>query len=496
MSLSVTFESIQPLDQAHVLVVSVTQGAVLSPSALSVDTTLSGQLTRALKTADFKGKPGEILVLTAPCPAWDFVIALGLGDPSQHSAYDYEVIGAKLGSRLNGLAAEAVLVLDDLQGVDMAQAAGSIAHGLKLRLWSFQQYKTKKEPAKPLQDLKLQLADPKAAQEHYDKLSPVRQGVFLTRHVVSLPANVLFPASFAKIAEELEILGLTIQILDRQAMTELGMKALLGVAQGSEHEPQFVIIHWQGSEKSTPPLAFVGKGVTFDSGGLSLKPAKGMEDMKGDMAGAGAVLGLMRALAGRKAKVNAVGIMAMVENMPSGTAQRPGDIVTSMSGKTIEVLNTDAEGRLVLADALWYVQTKHQPKIVIDLATLTGAISVALGGEYGGLFTDDDQLTQQLVTAGAATGEKLWRLPLHETFDRDIDSDVADVRNISISGQAGSSTAAHFLKRFIHNDVTWAHLDIAGVASAKKSAGVWQKGATGFGVRLLDEWVRRYHEPA
>jgi leucyl aminopeptidase len=297
----------------------------------------------------------------------------------------------------------------------------------------------------------------------------------------------------AERAASLADLGVSVEILDEDRIGELGMGALLGVAQGSVRAPRVVVMEYRGGAAGTAPVAFIGKGVTFDTGGISIKPAAGMGDMKWDMAGAGVVIGLMRALAGRKAKVNAVGIVGLVENMPSGTAQRPGDIVRSMSGQTIEVLNTDAEGRLVLADVLWYCQERFKPQLMVDLATLTGAVIVALGSEHAGLFANNEELAERLIAAGNAVGEKLWRLPLSESFDRAIDSDAADVKNIAGDRGAGSSIGAQFLKRFV-NDVPWAHLDIAGVAWSKKDAPTVPKGATAFGLRLLDRFVADHYE--
>ncbi|MBI1954003.1 MAG: leucyl aminopeptidase, partial [Proteobacteria bacterium] len=332
----------------------------------------------------------------------------------------------------------------------------------------------------------------KQATHSFSQLGCVTEGVFKTREVVTEPANVLYPESFAKSVQQLQEIGVKVEIFGEKEMKKLGMNALLGVGQGSVKESQLVIMQWQGLKKDTAPLAFVGKGVTFDSGGLSLKPRTGMAEMKSDMAGAGTVLGLIQALALRKAKVNVVGIIGLAENMPSGTAQRPGDIVTSLSGQTIEILDTDAEGRLVLADALWYAQDRFKPKVMIDLATLTGAIVIALGHEYAGFFSDNEELALQILESSKATGEKLWRLPLHESYDKTLDSDIADVKNLGSDG-AGSITAAHFLKRFT-NKVPWIHIDIAGTAWSKKDQPLWAKGATAFGVRLLNHFVTQYYE--
>ena len=305
--------------------------------------------------------------------------------------------------------------------------------------------------------------------------------------------NVLYPETMALKALDLKNLGLTVEVLGEKDMEKLGMGALLGVGQGSIRESKLIILQWSNGPKDQAPIAVVGKGVTFDTGGISIKPSNGMEDMKYDMAGSGVVLGLMKALAMRQAKVNIVGVMGMVENMPSGSAQRPADVVTSMSGQTIEVLNTDAEGRLVLADALWYTQDRFKPQTMINLATLTGAIKVALGEEYAGLFSNNDELSEKLTEAGKIVQEPLWRLPMGEAYDRDIDSDIADMKNVGSGRGAGSITAAQFLQRFVNN-VPWAHLDIASVAWQKKTHPLTGKGATAFGVRLLNEFIAKNYE--
>jgi leucyl aminopeptidase len=337
---------------------------------------------------------------------------------------------------------------------------------------------------------------PNAARTSFGRARAVAEAVFFTRDLVSEPPNILYPESFAeRVKERLGALGVTVELMGEAKLAKLGMGALLGVGQGSERETHVVVMSYSGAPKAKNkrPVAFVGKGVTFDTGGISLKPGPGMEDMKWDMAGAGTVAGLIAALAGRKAKVNAVGVIALVENMPDGKAQRPGDIVRSMSGQTIEVLNTDAEGRLALADALWYTITRFEPQAVVDLATLTGAVIIALGSEFAGMFANDDALAEQLTAAGLETGEKLWRLPLAESYDKLIDSDAADMKNISSDRGAGSAIGATFLKRFV-KDAKWAHLDIAGVAWSKKDKPTVPKGATAFGVRLLDRFVAENYE--
>jgi len=335
--------------------------------------------------------------------------------------------------------------------------------------------------------------DPAAAKKAFAPLEGVAEGIFRTRDVVSEPANVIYPKTFAAEARKLEKLGVKVTVLGIREMTKLGMGSLLGVGQGSARESQLVVMEWNGGKAKEAPLAICGKGVTFDTGGISIKPAAGMEDMKWDMGGAGVVLGLMEALARRKAKANVVGFCGLVENMPDGNAQRPGDIVKSMSGQTIEVLNTDAEGRLVLADLLWYAQETYKPRLVIDLATLTGAIMIALGTFHAGLFSNDDELSSRLTAAGKVVGEPLWRMPLGEEYDRMIDSDAADMKNIG-NRYGGSITAAQFIQRFVKKGTPWAHLDIAGVTWADKAKPTVPKGATAFGVRLLERFVAEHYE--
>jgi len=327
-----------------------------------------------------------------------------------------------------------------------------------------------------------------AAERWKSRWEAVYQGVDFTRGLVTEPANIVYPESFVERCRELTKLGLEMDVLDGKQMKDLGMGALLGVAQGSVRDPRLLVLRWNGGKSEDAPTAFVGKGVTFDTGGISIKPAQGMEAMKWDMGGAGAVVGAMKTLALRKAKANIVAICGLVENMPGGNAQRPGDVVTTMSGQTVEVINTDAEGRLVLGDAITYVQRKYQPKTVIDLATLTGAILVSLGKEFGGLFTPDDDLAAELMEAAEQSGDKLWRMPLGDAFDRLIDSPIADIKNVG-PREGGSITAAQFIKRFVDDGVRWAHLDIAGMVWSDKAGSTFDKGATGFGVRLLDEYV-------
>ena len=372
-----------------------------------------------------------------------------------------------------------------------ADAAARVGLAAALRSWRYDRYRTKlKDNQKPtLTEVVIVGGDKGAGDRYAKRWAPVYEGVSLTRELVTEPANIIYPESFVdRVRKSLDGTGLEIEVLDRKAMEKLGMGALLGVAQGSVREARLLILRWNGGAKGGQPVAFVGKGVTFDTGGISIKPAAGMEAMKWDMGGAGAVAGAMKAIALRKAKANIVGICGLVENMPDGNAQRPGDVVTTMSGQTVEVINTDAEGRLVLADAVTYVQRTFKPSTIIDLATLTGAILISLGHEWAGLFSNNDALASELQRLGEDSGDKLWRMPLAEPFDRLIDSPIADMKNVG-PREGGSITAAQFIQRFIENGVKWAHIDMAGKAWTDKATATYDKGATGFGVRLLDEYV-------
>jgi leucyl aminopeptidase len=368
--------------------------------------------------------------------------------------------------------------------------------GFNLKSYTFNKYKTlNKDKINKKIDIKIITSFSEKIKKEYKYYDAIKQGVFLTRDLVSEPPNVLNPKRYTEEIKKLSKIGLKVEILNEAKLKKLGMNSLLGVGQGSENETFLVVIRWNGAKKNFgKPLAFVGKGVCFDTGGISLKPARFMEEMKYDMGGSAVVVGLMKSLALRKAKVNAVGVVGLVENMPDGNAQRPGDIVKSYSGKTIEVLNTDAEGRLVLADALSYTEEKFKPKFIIDLATLTGAIIMALGEEYAGLFSNNDELSKNIFKASENVNEKVWRLPLHKNYDKLMNSSIADMQNINYVGGAGSITAAQFLQRFILNKTPWAHLDIAGMAFSKKAANLNPGGATGFGVRLLNNMIKEYYE--
>jgi leucyl aminopeptidase len=415
------------------------------------------------------------------------VVGTGGGSSPQEAA---EKLGGTAVSRL--LTSGETKGVIDLSGLGFdADSAARVGLAAALRAWRYDRYRTKlKDKQKPtLDEVVIVGGGDGAAQRYEQRWAPVYEGVSLTRELVTEPANIIYPETFVeRVRASLEGTGVEIEVLDRAAMEKLGMGALLGVAQGSVREGRLLVLRWNGGGQGAQPVAFVGKGVTFDTGGISIKPAAGMEAMKWDMGGAGAVAGAMKAIALRKAKANIVGICGLVENMPGGNAQRPGDVVTTMSGQTVEVINTDAEGRLVLADAVTYVQRNYNPSTIVDLATLTGAILISLGHEWAGLFSNNDELAAQLQHVGEDSGDRLWRMPLGEPFDRLIDSPIADMKNVG-PREGGSITAAQFIQRFIENGVRWAHVDMAGKAWSDKPGTTYDKGATGFGVRLLDEYV-------
>lgn len=460
-----------------------------------------GVLANALKAyPHFKGKKGQ--VLSFPVSGHDFktILLVGLGKKGELDDAALESIGGKISNFMNSIeAAEVKIVIDSMPGKKLgdAEIAKHLAIGLALRNYRYNNYFVDKLDERKVYLKKVEFAvkDSESVKRHVKDAELLCEGIFCTRDLVSTPPNVLYPASFVAECKKLSKLGIKVNVFKESDMQKLGMNALLGVGQGSEKESYMVVMEYFGAKsKKEKPVAFVGKGVTFDTGGISIKPSANMGDMKYDMAGAGAVTGLMKLLASRKAKVNAIGAIGLVENMPSGSAQRPGDVVKSMSGQTIEIDNTDAEGRLVLADVLWYTQKKYDPQFMINLATLTGAMVIALGENYAaGMFANDDKLAEQLAKVGEITRDRVWRFPMAEHFDKMINSEVADVRNTGNGRGAGSITAAQFLKRFV-NEKPWAHLDIAGVAWDKQGTDTCAKGATGFGVRLLDELVRKFYE--
>ena len=453
-----------------------------------------GSLAEAVAASRFTGAKGQTLDLIAPSGL--DVARLVLVGAGKRDAFDDLAAEHAAANAYNALKGTGLEVLRLELDAASAEIATHAALGLRLGAFRFDKYRTKETADKKPSILKAQVVatDPDAALAAFPALAALADAVSFTRDLVSEPANVLYPVEFARRVKALESLGLEVEILGEPEMTDLGMGSLLGVGQGSVRESQLVVIRWNGAaDPNAQPIAFVGKGVCFDSGGISIKPADGMEDMKWDMGGAGAVAGLMHVLAARKAKANVVGILGLVENMPDANAQRPGDVVTSMSGQTIEVINTDAEGRLVLADAIWYCQDRFKPKFIVDLATLTGAIITALGNDYAGLFSNNDELAANLLAASQAEGEPLWRMPLPDQYNKQIDSMIADMKNTGTRA-GGSITAALFIQRFVNN-VPWAHLDIASTAWKKPSTvPTIPDGATGYGVRLLNRLVQEKYE--
>lgn len=453
---------------------------------------LGALLGAAAEQARFDGSAGTVAETAAiDGEQAKRLLLVGIGEGSEH---DLERGGAALTAKLQTSGVATVHVDFASAGQSDADDVLAFAMGARLRNWRLDTYRTRlADKAKPT------LATIVIASSHSDLVGrwaaneAIAEGVAFTQTLVAEPPNILYPESFVERCHHLADLGVELEMLDERQMKALGMGALLGVAQGSTRPPRLLAMRWNGGNAGDAPVVFVGKGVTFDTGGISLKPGPGMDMMKWDMGGAGAVAGAMKAIAGRKAKANVVGVVGLVENMPDGNAMRPGDIVSTMSGQTVEVLNTDAEGRLVLCDAITWVQKTYSPKVVVDLATLTGAMVISLGHEYAGMFANDDDLAAKLLAAGEASNNKLWRFPLSPAYDKLIDSPIADMKNIG-PREGGSITAAQFLKRFVDDGVAWAHLDIAGMAWADKDGPVWAKGATGYGVRLLDRYIAANHE--
>ncbi|MGV3632806.1 MAG: leucyl aminopeptidase [Pseudorhodoplanes sp.] len=453
-------------------------------------------LARAAAADSFKGKSGAVLDLIAPSGLKvSRLIVVGLGGGEDGKSEDTVKLGGSAFGRAPASASEITIVAERPDGPMSADQAADLALGAALRAYSFDRYKTKKKDAddKPKQRrLTIGTSAPDKVRKAYGSREAIADGVLMARDLVNEPANILYPEEFARRASALRKVGVEVQIFDEKALTKLKMTALLGVGQGWVRESRVVVMRWNGGKKGAKPLSFIVKGVCFVTGGISIKPAAGMEDMKGDMAGAACVVGLMHTLAARKAKANVVGAIGLVENMPDGNAQRPGDIVTSMSGQTIEIINTDAEGRLVLADVLWYVGKTYKPEFMVDLATLTGAIIVSLGHEYAGLFSNDDKLADRLVEAGKLSGERVWRMPLGPEYDKQIDSKFADMKNTG-GRMGGAITAAQFLQRFV-DKTPWAHLDIAGTGMGSPQTDINKSWGSGFGVRLLDRLVADSYE--
>jgi len=486
------------------VVVFVAEGELLQAPASGIKEADIKKIRELLALNDYKGKKGSSDVLLRPAGLpLDRLVVVGLGKASALTPLAAQEAGGAAYARLAGIPGltEATVVVSTPKGSPLKEdeLADNIAAGFKLRAYRFDKYKTKTKddaPRPKLNKVTFATAEFGKVKKHFGVTEKVVDAVYAVRDLQNEPANIIYPETLAQAAIDLLTpLGVKVTVLGEKEMKKLGFGALLGVGQGSERESKSVYMEYTGAEKSKEfPLALVGKGVTFDTGGISIKGAANMEDMKWDMGGAGVVIGTMMALASRKAKVNVVGAIGLVENMPSGTAQRPGDVVKTLSGQTVEVINTDAEGRLVLSDVLWYTQQTYKPKRVIDLATLTGAIVVALGEITGGLFSNNDALAANLLKASEAVGEHIWRLPLRDEYDKDIDCDIADMKNVGSGRGAGSITAAHFLKRFIQDGVEWAHLDIAGVTWTKKDTALCPKGATAFGLRLLDNYIAAQYE--
>jgi leucyl aminopeptidase len=479
-----------------VLVVFCSENLKFGPATKKALAPVEALVRRAAAADRFSGKNGSTLEIVAPADLdLPRLVIVGMGKESELKTRDIVKLGGAAMGKVPSAAAEVTILAELASGALKPDQIADLALGVRLRAYTFDRYKTKRKEGEERADkveVHLACANPGSAEKAWARKTAIADGVVLARDLINEPGNVLYPAELARRASALSKLGVAVEVLDVAAMRKLGMGALLGVGQGSAHDSRLVVMRWNGGKRGVEPIAFIGKGVCFDSGGISIKPASGMEDMKGDMAGAACVVGLMQALAARKAKVNAVGAIGLVENMPDGNAQRPGDIVKTMSGQTIEIINTDAEGRLVLADVLHYVNKRFKPKFMINLATLTGAIIVALGQEYAGLFSNNDRLVERLTKAGEATGERVWHMPLGPEYDKMIESKFADMKNTG-GRWAGSITAAQLLQRFV-DKTPWAHLDIAGTALGSPQTDINKSWSSGWGVRLLDRLVEDYYE--
>ncbi|MCG2840705.1 leucyl aminopeptidase [Sandaracinobacter sp. RS1-74] len=498
----VSFAAEQDLSGSAALLVFVGEGGELTAGAKAVEKASDGQLGRAMKAAGFTGKKGKLLEILAPAGLGAArLLVAGLGEGAKADARLFEDIGGEVAAKLQTVEKQ---VAADFSGIaDLAVAtdvaAAHFAHGVELRNWRLDTYRTKlKDEQKPKLAKVTLVGVGKSAKPLVERLHKVAEGVAFAKELITEPGNIIYPESFVeRVREKVEPLGIKVTVLDEKKLKKLGAGSMLGVGQGSVRPPRLLALEWNGTgDEDATPLALVGKGVTFDTGGISLKPGPGMEDMKWDMGGAGAVAGTMVALAGRKAKARVIGVCGLVENMPDGNAQRPGDIVTSMSGQTIEVLNTDAEGRLVLNDCLTWTQRTYKPKVILDFATLTGAIIISLAHYYAGVFSNSDSLWNKLDEAGKSVNDLVWRQPLSEPgghYDQMIDSTIADMKNIG-GREGGSITAAQFLQRYVDEGVEWAHVDIAGAVWRPKAAPLYDKGATGFGVRLVDALVAKHFE--
>ncbi len=481
-----------------VLIVFCDDGLKFGPATRKALGSTAELVARAAKAERFTGKNNSALELVVPAGLQAArLVVLGAGKTSELKPKDFLKLGGLAMGKLPSSASDATVFAELPGGPMKSEQSADLAQGVRLRAYAFDRYKTKrKDDEKPpsTRHVTVAVGDVAATRKAYESRAAISEGVLLARDLVNEPANVLHPEEFARRSNALKKLRVAVEVLDIKAMKKLGMNALLGVGQGSERQSRVVVMRWNGGKAGEAPVAFIGKGVCFDTGGISIKPAASMEDMKGDMGGAACVVGLMHALAARKARVNAVGVIGLVENMPDGNAQRPGDIVKSMSGQTVEIINTDAEGRLVLADVIWYAAQRFKPKFMVDLATLTGAIIVALGQEYAGMFSNNDQLSERLTKAGIETGELVWRMPLAPEYDKMIDSKFADMKNTGGSRWGGAITAAQFIKRFVDDKIPWAHLDIAGTAFDSRQTDINRSWGSGWGVRLLDRLVADYYE--
>lgn len=502
----INFEKID-LPTSGTVLFPVTESGKLTDTAAALDKANKNFISKAMKVADFKGSKSSLLEIIAPSGLdYDRVILLGLDKEEDLSTLDWRNIGGTVAGHLIGKKIDSATLICDTKEAenDDQNKLAHFAHGATLRQYKFEKYKSSKNSDKDKEDesfnlkkITIQIPDPSETKKYFtNNLAPLQHGVFAARDLVNEPANILGPDEYAKRIASLSSLGLEIEILTDKELKHHNMNAILGVGEGSRQGSYLAIMKWNGAPKSKEkPIAIVGKGVTFDTGGISIKGAAGMEEMKGDMGGSATVVGLMQTLAKRKAKINAVGVVGLVENMPDGQATRPGDVLTSMSGQTIEVINTDAEGRLVLADALWYTQEKFSPRYMVNLATLTGAIMVALGKEYAGLFSNNDELASMLETSGKSTAENVWRMPLQElgsNYDKLVNSPIADMKNTG-GRWGGAITAAQFLQRYV-NGTPWAHIDIAGVAMASNKTAINQSWGSGFGVDLLNNWIAENFE--
>lgn len=493
----------EELSNAQGIIVLVDEQLKFDPNLMNLDQQHHGLISKTIQNKlQFTGKYGQIKIIPSVIKSGEikYLILAGLGNEEKLTEAKLEELGGKIlqyatGNKISHIGLK---IIGKISKFNSQTAAPLIAGGMLLASYKFDKYRTTlKDTDKFTVELfEISTDNNQEAEKLFEIKKLIAEAVFFTRDISNEPSNVKTPQIYAeRVVETLEDLDVDVEIMGEREMKNLGMGALLGVGQGSQNESKLVVMNYKGASKDTPIIALVGKGVIFDTGGISLKPSNNMHLMRYDMAGSAAVVGAIMALASQKAEINIVGVIGLVENMPSGNAQRPGDVVTTMSGQTAEVLNTDAEGRLVLADAVWYAQEKFKPKCVIDVATLTGAITVALGATYAGCFSNNDELADKLIKAGEEVNEKLWRMPLHDDYDAMIKSDIADMANIgNVPGSAGSSTAAHFIKRFIKEGVEWAHLDIAGVANSNKSSSLGPKGATGYGVKLLEKFIRDNYE--